>query len=127
MNSRNKTVSGIFSSLVNSLLPKDLFQNLFDTYKRKRLSSTRDFIRNCFYIKPFLLLNCVRLSDGPDIKLFILVGLGRSFFVCCLSHRDSTVRFLLLQCSSGAVRHPRDLQVSVATRCFCRILIFVSS
>ena len=25
------------------------------------------------------------------------------------------------------VRHPRDLQVSVATRCFCRVLIFVSS
>ena len=34
--------------------------------------------------------------------------------------------FLLLQCSSGVVRHPRDLQVSVATR-FCRVLIFASS
>ena len=32
----------------------------------------------------------------------------------------STVGFLLLQCSSGVVRHPRDLQVSVATR-FCRV------
>ena len=68
----------------------------------------------------------VRLNDGPDIKLFILVGLGRSFFVCCLAHRGSTVGFLLLQCSSGVVRHPRDLQVSVATH-FCRVLIFVSS
>ena len=38
----------------------------------------------------------------------------------------STVGFLLLQCSSGVVRHPRDLQVSVATR-FCRVLIFASS
>ena len=28
--------------------------------------------------------NCVRLNDGPDIKLFILVGWGRSFFVCLL-------------------------------------------
>ena len=64
--------------------------------------------------------------DGPDIKLFILVGLGRSFFVCCLTHRGSTVGFLLLQCSSGVVRHPRDLQVSVATH-FCRVLIFASS
>ena len=64
--------------------------------------------------------------DGPDIKLFILVGLGWSFFVCCLAHRGSTVGFLLLQCSSGVVRHPRDLQVSVATR-FCRVLIFASS
>ena len=40
----------------------------------------------------------VRLNDGPDIKLFILAGLGRSFFVCCLAHRGSTVGFLLLQC-----------------------------
>ena len=66
------------------------------------------------------------LSDGPDIKLFILIGLGRSFFVCCLAQRGVTVGFLLLQCSSGVVRHPRDLQVSVATR-FCRVLIFASS
>ena len=29
--------------------------------------------------------------------------------------------------SSGVVRHPRDLQVSVTTRCFCRVLIFVLS
>ena len=36
-------------------------------------------------------------------KLFILVGLGRSFFVCCLAHRGSTVGFLMLQCSSGVV------------------------
>ena len=33
------------------------------------------------------LFNCTTvgrasLDDGPDIKLFILVGLGRSFFVC---------------------------------------------
>ena len=39
----------------------------------------------------------------------------------------SSVGFLLLQCSSGVVQHPRDLQVSVATHCFCRVLIFVSS
>ena len=61
----------------------------------------------------------VRLNDGPDIKLFILVGWARSFFVCCLAHRGSTVGLLLLQCFSGSVRHPRDLQVSVARRCFC--------
>ena len=42
------------------------------------------------------------------------------------NHRGSTVGFLLLQCSSGVVRHPRDLQVSVATH-FCRVLIFASS
>ena len=45
------------------------------------------------------LFNCtpgVRLSDGPDIKLFILVGWGRSFFV----------GFLLLQCFSGLLDTP---------------------
>ena len=50
----------------------------------------------------------------------------RILFVCCLAHRGSTVGFLLLQCSSGVVRHPRDLQVSIATR-FCRVCIFASS
>ena len=66
------------------------------------------------------------LNMLTDLKLFILVGLGRSFFVCCLAHRGSNVGFLLLQCSSGVVRHPRDLQVSVATRSR-RVLIFASS
>ena len=42
------------------------------------------------------------------------------------SSSGSTVGFLLLQCSSGVVRHPRDLQVSVATH-FCRVLSFASS
>ena len=65
------------------------------------------------------------LNDGPDIKLFILVGLGWSFFVW-LGPPGFNCWFSLLQCSSGIVRHPRDLQVSVATR-FCRVLIFASS
>ena len=41
-------------------------------------------------------------------------------------NRGSTVGFLLLRCSSGVVRHPRGLRVSVAAR-FCRVLIFASS
>ena len=71
-------------------------------------------------------VSCERNSCYSYIKLFILVGWGRSFFVCCLAHRGSTVGFLLLQWSSVVVWHPRDLQVSVAT-CFCRVLIFASS
>ena len=53
---------------------------------------------------------------GPE--LFCLL-LGPPGFNC-------SVGFLLLQCSSGVVRHPRDLQVSVTTR-FFRVLIFASS
>ena len=51
----------------------------------------------------------------------------RPFFVDPFSLKLSTAGFLLLQCSSCVVRHPRDLMVSVPTRCFCRVLIFVSS
>ena len=53
------------------------------------------------------LLNCmprgsgVRLYDGPDLKLFVLFGWERSFYVCCLAHRGSTCDFLLLQIFSG--------------------------
>ena len=92
----------------------------------------------CLVITPITVNNFVPLfnctpagrasvSMMAPTKLFILVGWGRSFFVCCLAHRGSAVGFLLLQCSSGVVRHPRDLQVSVTTRCFCRVLIFVTS
>ena len=63
------------------------------------------------------------LTYAMDCLLNSITGMK---FVCCLVHRGSTVGFLLLQCSSGVVRHPRDLQVSVATR-FCRVLIFASS
>ena len=74
-----------------------------------------------------------RFLQSENKNLFFLktlyenvIGLGRSFFVCCLAHRGSTVGFLLLQYSSGIVRYPRDLQVSVATRS-CRVLVFASS
>ena len=65
------------------------------------------------------LFNCtpggsgVRLYDGPDLKLFILVGWDRSPFVCCLVRRGSTNGLLLLQMiSSGVVWQSRDLQLS---------------
>ena len=80
----------------------------------------------CLVFNPIMVNNFASLNDDPDIKLFILVGWGRSYFVRCLAYRGSTVGFLLLQCFSGVVGHLRDLQVSVATR-FCRVLIFVSS
>ena len=60
------------------------------------------------------------------MELFVLVGLGRGFFVCCFARRGSAVGFLLLRCSGGVVRSPGGLRVSVAAR-FCRVLIFASS
>ena len=82
---------------------------------------------NCTWICPKCEFS--NFSDsffGEQVNLETENRFVRSFFVCCLAHRGSTVGFLLLQCSSGVVRHPRDLQVSVATR-FCRVLIFASS
>ena len=59
--------------------------------------------------------------DGPDLKLFSLVGLDRRSFVCCLVHRRSTDDLLLLQISSGVVWQSSDLQLSrnkLFRRCF---------
>ena len=70
--------------------------------------------------------SCIVSSWALLIFLLCLWWPNSIFFVCCLAHRGPTVGFLLLQCSSGVVRHPRDLQVSIATR-FCRVLIFASS
>ena len=93
------------------------------------------FIENSYFIA------ILSLSRTPHLNPIVIIQMRaclyhfgvlnkqvfcRSFFVCCLAHRGSTVGFLLLQCSSGVVRHPRDLQVSVATH-FCRVLIFASS
>ena len=116
----------------------DQFRKILVRYKR--IGYNINIMRQsaCLVFNPITvnnlasLFNCtpggsgVRLDDGADIKLFILVGLGRSFFVCCLAHQGSTVGFLWLQCSSDVVRHPGDLWVSVATRS-CRVLIFASS
>ena len=58
-------------------------------------------------------LSCIRLIDGPNIKLvglFELVGAGLSL-VCCLVIRCSTGGFLLLLAFSG-ISQPRGLRVS---------------
>ena len=126
-----------FKEIVGRADFSDQFRKIIVRYKRigYNINITRQsacLVFNPIAVNNFAsLFNCtpwagVRLNDGPDIKLFILVGLGRSFFVCCLAHRGSTVGFRLLQCSSGVAQHPRDLQVSVAPR-FCRVLIFASS
>ena len=44
----------------------------------------------------------VRLNDGPDIKLFILVGLGRSFFYLLLGPSGFNCSFFFF-CSSVPV------------------------
>ena len=59
-------------------------------------------------------LSCVRLNDGPNIKLvelFKLAGTGLRL-VCCLVIWGTTGGFLLLRYFIGVVSHPWDLNVS---------------
>ena len=53
----------------------------------------------------------VRLYEGPDLKLFSLVGWAPKLFVCCLVHRGSNDD-ILLQISSVVVWQSRNLQLS---------------
>ena len=108
-----------FKKIVGRADFSDQFRKIIVRYKR--IGYNINIMRQsaCLVFNPITVNNFASLFN-------CMPGLGRSFFVCCLAHRGSTVGFLLLQCSSGVVRHPRDLQVSVATR-FCRVLIFASS
>ena len=70
----------------------------------------------------------VRLYNGPDLYLFILVGCDQSSFVCCLVHRCSTDNLLLLQISSVVVWQSKDLQLSRNTLyplipCLCFFIV----
>ena len=69
------------------------------------------------------LFNCTPVGRASDSmkarhKAIYFSWFGPELFSLLLGPPGSTVGFLLFQCSSGVVRHPRDLQVSVATR-FC--------
>ena len=63
----------------------------------------------------------------PRHKAIYFSWLGSKLFCLLLGPPGFNCWFSLLQYSSGVVWHPRDLQVSVATGCFCRVLIFVLS
>ena len=56
----------------------------------------------------------VRLYDGRDLKLLILVGWDRSSLGCCLVHRGSTDYLLLLVMFGRPV-----ISICYATRCIC--------
>ena len=108
---------------------------LFETRARPEHNSDLDVVGVLVFYGPSTLFRLFR-ARSPKVVLKVLISLhkaiyfswlGPVLFVCCLAHWGSTVGFRLLQCSSDVVRYPRDLQVSVAARYFCRVLIFVSS
>ena len=96
----------------------DQFRKIIVRYKR--IGYNINIMRHsaCLVFNPITLnnfaslFNCSpvgRASDsmiGPDIKLFILVGWGQSFFVRCLAYWGSIIGFLLLQCFSGLLDTP---------------------
>ena len=105
-----------FKKIVGRADFSDQFRKIIVRYKRIGYNINIMQQSACLVFNPVTvinfasLFNCTPVGRASDIKLFILVGLGRSFFVCCLAHRGSTVGFLLLQCSSGVVWHPGDLR-----------------
>ena len=95
--------------------------------RRKRIGYDLNVMRQtaCLVINPITvdnfaaLLNSVhvggsgvRLYDGHDLKLFILVGWDRISFVRCLVYRGSTDVLLLFQIYSCVVWQTRDLHLS---------------
>ena len=87
-----------FKKIVGRADFSDQFRKIIVRYKR--IGYNINIMRQsaCLVFNPITvnnfasLFNCTPVGrasddDGPDIKLFILVGLGRSFFVCCLAHR----------------------------------------
>ena len=60
-----------------------------------------------FYVVRFFFIGYIYphsgrfLVDGPDLKLFMKLGLGWSFFVCCLANSGSTGDALLLKIFRG--------------------------
>ena len=128
-----------FKKIVGRADFSDQFRKIIVRYKR--IGYNINIMRQsaCLVFNPITvnnfasLFNCtpggsdVRLNDGPDIKLFILVGLGWTFFVCCLAHRGSTVGFLLFQwCSSTPQGSPgvgRNTFLSSPHLCF--IIVFI--
>ena len=88
----------------------DQFRKIIVRYKRIGYSINLMRQSACLVFNP--------ITGNYFASLFNCTPVGRA--------SDSTVGFLLPQFFSGVVRHPRDLQVSVATG-FCQVLIFVSS
>ena len=56
--------------------------------------------------------SCIRLSDGPNIKLVDLSWLGLDLFLSVAWSLGVQLVFFLFQYFSGVVLHPRVLQVS---------------
>ena len=91
----------------------------------KKYCKASDRLLECQECEKRFHASCSNLGDNELLR--IESGDGAWYCTNCKADcGSSTVGFLLLQCSSGVVRHPRDLQVSVAAR-FCRVLIFASS
>ena len=82
-----------FKRIVGRADFSDQFRKIIVRYKRigynmNIMRQSACLVFNLIRVNNFsTLLNCtsgVRLSDGPDIKLFILIGWGRSFFCLLL-------------------------------------------
>ena len=122
-----------FKKIVGRADFSDQFGKIIICYKRSGyniniMRQTATLVVNPITLLPSLI---VRRWDGPGIKLFILVGWGRSFFVCCLAHRGSTVDVLLLQCNQWCCLIPQGSPgvgrntLFLSSLHFCFITVFI--
>ena len=113
----------IFKKILGRTNFSDQFRKIIIRYKRIGYNFNVMRQSACLVFNPTMinnyasLFNCtlvVRASDSmmARLKAITLVGLGHSFFVCCLVHRGSTDDLLLLQISSGVVWQTMDLHLT---------------
>ena len=126
-----------FKKIVGRADFSDQFEKIIVRYKRIGYNINIMQHSACLVFNPITvnnfasLFNCTPVGRASDSmmaphKAIYFSWFGSELFCLLLGPPGTTVGFLLLQCSSGVVRHPRDPQVSVATR-FCGVLIFASS
>ena len=116
----------------------DQFRKIIICHKRigYDLNGMRQFA--CLVINPILvdnfaaLFNCTPVdrasdsNDGPDLKLFILVGWDRSFSSVAWSTGTQMMIFFCFIFPVVLFDRP-GISICNATRCICRVLVFASS
>ena len=100
-----------FKKIVGRADFSDPFKNIIICYKR--IGYNINIMRQsaCLVLNPITVNNFASLFNCTLVgRAFILVGWGRSFFVCCWAHRGSTVGFLFAPvfhwCCSTPQRSP---------------------
>ena len=111
--------------IATSLTPYRLLMPPHLLLSDSSLTPKRPYITK--WIRVILDFPAIFSMNKVDVKVYIFPPFFEIVDRMCIG---IYFRYIWLNCwfsFAPVVRHPRDLQVSVTTRCFCRVLIFVSS